>query len=110
MKLSLYKKFAVISSILALLASGPIRGQIINPAGVQSIPIAHTDSIGPNHRDWTVTDSKGGGTPRHLLELATGMNFWNPVTRSWHPSGPFFLHPPTDRYLSPIRSGTKSCY
>jgi hypothetical protein len=49
-----------------------------------------SDSVGPNHRAWTVPDPKGSGTPKHFVEVATGMNYWDHSSRSWQPSVPFF--------------------
>lgn len=46
------------------------------------------DTLGPNHRGWTVPDSQG--TAKHFVELATGMNYWNPLARAWQPSAAFF--------------------
>jgi hypothetical protein len=88
MKISLYKKFAFILSLSAV--SAPGLAQVLSPSGVQSISIPQIDSIGPNHRGWTVNDPAHGDTPKHFEEVATGLNYWDPVARAWRPSVAFF--------------------
>lgn len=42
------------------------------------------DDVGPNHRTWNFKS----GAP--LVELCTGMNYWEPTNQSWMPSDPSF--------------------
>jgi hypothetical protein len=52
--------------------------------------------VGPNSRTWTVLDpSPSANTPpKHFVEVASGMNYWNPASKSWQPSAAFFQPTP----------------
>jgi hypothetical protein len=60
-----------------------------------SVGVSGQVDLGPNSRAWTVVDSaSANATPKHFVELATGMNYWNPATKTWQPSAAFFQPTP----------------
>jgi hypothetical protein len=46
------------------------------------------DDIGPDHRSWATIDPISGAPQHRIVEIATGMNFWN--GQSWLPSDSTF--------------------
>ena len=51
------------------------------------------DDIGPNHRTWhfAAPDAAGSAGGGPLVELATGMNYFDPQLGAWVPSAPEFV-------------------
>lgn len=47
--------------------------------------------IGPDSRSWGPAEGGGSGHAGGMVEIATGMNYWDPVAQQWTPSDPSFV-------------------
>ena len=80
-------------AVLALLISLRVLALLCQPA----VALANSelsrppDGIGPDYRSWSVHGPLGTGAPAsQVVEIATGMNFFDPVSQQWTPSEPVF--------------------